>query len=150
MRQITVNQRHLIISLANTLELDLKDLEFRGSGIRYKYWTKVDDLVFFTNQSIIPCVTNIMEDSDCGKLYYLMYTKHYDKDFPECAHSVRYEKPQTKFNNGYHLAARKNWSQAKVTRIYNKLIPSDKQKTHVAGDIVYDNPLYDKGLTKNG
>ena len=133
----------MIVRLANVLELDLKDLEFRSSGIRYKYWKKVDDLVFFTNQNIIPCVTDVMEDSDCGNLYYLMYTKHYDKDFPECAHSVRYEKQGAIFNNGYHLTARK--SKLAVTRVYTKqkAITSDLQ-SHVAGDIAYDNPLHDK------
>tara|TARA_Y100001951_G_C11265837_1_gene255445 strand:- start:771 stop:1097 length:327 start_codon:yes stop_codon:yes gene_type:complete len=102
-KQISTRQRHRIASIAEKLGYDLNDVEFRNTGIRYKYWKKCNDLAYAIDDNVVPCVHETYEDSDCGELYSIRYLKHKDEDFASSSHNVRYRK--VLWSGGYRLSS---------------------------------------------
>ena len=91
LQQITEEQRHQIIILAKFLKLNLNGLEFRRTGIRYKYWNNAKKLTELINDNVIPCEHDFFEDSDCGNLYFVKYNGYEDNEFPNSSHNIRYK-----------------------------------------------------------
>lgn len=62
------NRRNQIAKLMRKRGLKSKNIEFRGTGLRYGYWSHLDCISEISR--IAPISQEDWHDSDCGELFY--------------------------------------------------------------------------------
>jgi len=96
-KPITTDIRKKILGIADSIDYDLNEMEFRQDGIRYGYWKNPKELANKI-RDIVPCDIWTTEDDDCGTLYMLEYKNH--RDFihnMNSAHEIRYTSDGTEY-----------------------------------------------------